>query len=83
MKNKAKKILLNIPGFQFLCRFLTKKHIRVLMYHRFSAEELKDQRFVGSIKLQEQLRWFFENPLSLLLHYLLLKQGRKNIRNNL
>jgi peptidoglycan/xylan/chitin deacetylase (PgdA/CDA1 family) len=32
-----KRILLAVPGFQRLCRLLTRRHVRVLMYHRFTA----------------------------------------------
>jgi peptidoglycan/xylan/chitin deacetylase (PgdA/CDA1 family) len=37
LKTLLKKALLSLPGFQPLCRRLTRNHVRVLMYHRFSA----------------------------------------------
>ena len=37
MKHALKKVLLALPGFQALCRRLTRRHVRALMYHRFSS----------------------------------------------
>lgn len=36
MRSRLKKFLLAFPGFQGLCRFATRRHVRVLMYHRFN-----------------------------------------------
>jgi peptidoglycan/xylan/chitin deacetylase (PgdA/CDA1 family) len=33
------KALLALPGFQRICRRLTRRHVRVLMYHRFAAPD--------------------------------------------
>ncbi len=57
MKNTLKKILLAIPGFQPLCRLLTRKHVRVLMYHRFSHDQEPGRRFVSAEVLKSQLRY--------------------------
>jgi peptidoglycan/xylan/chitin deacetylase (PgdA/CDA1 family) len=57
MKSKLKKILLSIPGFQPLCRLLTRKHVRVLMYHRFSRDRESGGRFVSAEVLKSQLRY--------------------------
>ena len=35
MTRLLKKLLLALPGFQWLCRRLTRHHVRVFMYHRF------------------------------------------------
>ncbi len=35
---RLKKFLLALPGFQRLCRRLTRRHVRVFMYHRFAAD---------------------------------------------
>jgi peptidoglycan/xylan/chitin deacetylase (PgdA/CDA1 family) len=37
VKRALKKVLLALPGFQGLCRRLTRQHVRALMYHRFSG----------------------------------------------
>jgi peptidoglycan/xylan/chitin deacetylase (PgdA/CDA1 family) len=37
VKSALKKQLLALPGFQALCRRLTRRHVRALMYHRFSS----------------------------------------------
>lgn len=38
IKTRFKRFLLLLPGFQTLCRRLTRDHVRAIMYHRFSAE---------------------------------------------
>lgn len=38
MKRALKKRLLALPGFQATCRRLTRRHVRALMYHRFSGD---------------------------------------------
>lgn len=57
MKENLKKILLAVPGFQYLCRLLTRRHVRTLMYHRFSHQTEEDERFVSADILEEQLRY--------------------------
>ena len=37
MKRRLRNILLALPGFAALCRLLTRRHVRAIMYHRFSA----------------------------------------------
>jgi len=37
MRDSLKSILLRLPGFQALCRWLTRDHVRVFMYHRFAT----------------------------------------------
>lgn len=54
MKHKIQSLLLNTPGFQGLCRFLTRRQPRALMYHRFSVEPRDDQRFVDDGTLRKQ-----------------------------
>ncbi|MFH1845386.1 MAG: polysaccharide deacetylase family protein [bacterium] len=53
MKKRMKRILLNLPGFEPLCRFLTRSHVRSLMYHRFADQADGDPRFVD----RDALRW--------------------------
>ncbi|SHI14744.1 polysaccharide deacetylase family protein [Desulfofustis glycolicus] len=57
MKYALKKILLATPGFQVLCRFLTRRHVRVLMYHRFSDDASTQERFVTAKSLKSHLRY--------------------------
>lgn len=57
MKNTLKRILLSIPGFQPACRLLTRKHIRVLMYHRFSWDQEPGSRSVGAQVLKNQVMY--------------------------
>ena len=58
MMLKFKKFLLAFPGFQALCRLLTRGHVRAVMYHRFSAEFRNDPRFVNRDSLIRQARYF-------------------------
>ena len=57
MKKKIKSGLLNFPGFQAICRLLTRRHVRTLMYHRFSANNNEDPRFVDGTKLDTQISY--------------------------
>lgn len=55
MKKTLKKLLLDCPGFEALCRLLTRSHVRALMYHRFSDEATDDPRFVDRGALRRQM----------------------------
>ncbi len=55
IKNRIRAALLAIPGFEPLCRLLTRRHVRVLMYHRFSAEGEEDGRRVPARAFRQQL----------------------------
>ena len=57
MKERLKKVLLATPGFQSICRLLTRKHVRTLMYHRFTHQPVEDERFVSSATLEQQLQY--------------------------
>lgn len=57
MKQTFKKILLSIPGFQKLCRLFTRKHVRTLMYHRFSEIENGNPRFISKELLRSQVEY--------------------------
>jgi len=57
MKKKIKSGLLNFPGFQALCRLLTRRHVRTLMYHRFSTTANGDPRFVDGTMLDSQVTY--------------------------
>lgn len=39
MFHRLKKILLALPGFEPLCRSLTRGHVRTIMYHRFVGRD--------------------------------------------
>lgn len=52
-----KKILLILPGFQPLCRRLTRNHVRVIMYHRFCPEGENHPRRLAAAEFSWQLRY--------------------------
>lgn len=54
MKRRLKRLLLACPGFEPLCRLLTRTHVRALMYHRFSADASSDGRRLDAPRLREQ-----------------------------
>ncbi len=54
MKKKLKTLLLALPGFEAVCRALTRNHVRALMYHRFSDRTTGDPRFVDRATLARQ-----------------------------
>ncbi len=55
MKQRLKAWLLAIPGFEAVCRSLTRHHVRAIMYHRFSEEPTADPRFVDVASLRRQM----------------------------
>ncbi|MCP4570870.1 MAG: polysaccharide deacetylase family protein [bacterium] len=57
MKKTLKTLLLACPGFQALCRLLTRSHVRALMYHRFSDEATGDPRFLDRATLDLQMAY--------------------------
>lgn len=56
-KHRLQGLLLACPGFQPLCRMLTRHHVRALMYHRFHAEAGEDERSMNATRLREQVNW--------------------------
>lgn len=50
-----KRILLAVPGFQRLCRRLTRGHVRVFMYHRFREDGRQGDGLPASV-FRDQLR---------------------------
>lgn len=56
MKKKFKRWLLAFPGFEGLCRVLTSRHVRALMYHRFSEHATGDPRRIDPHTLSLQVR---------------------------
>ncbi len=54
MKKRVKTWLLACPGFEAVCRALTRRHVRAIMYHRFSAHATGDPRFVDAATLDKQ-----------------------------
>lgn len=61
MKQTIKKILLSLPGFQKLCRLFTRKHVRTLMYHRFSDIENGNPRFISKELLRSQVEYIIRH----------------------
>lgn len=57
MKQVVKKYLLSLPGFQGLCRFLTRKHVRTLMYHRFSEAGINKPGFINREQLRSHMQY--------------------------
>jgi len=55
VKTVIKRLLLDLPGFQALCRLLTRRHVRALMYHRFSAVPGDEHRHTDGPVLRRQL----------------------------
>jgi peptidoglycan/xylan/chitin deacetylase (PgdA/CDA1 family) len=56
MRDALRKFLLACPGFQALCRLLTRRHVRAVMYHRFSERATGDPRKVDLTTLERQTR---------------------------
>ncbi len=56
-KRRLRGWLLACPGFQALCRMLTREHVRTLMYHRFSGDASPDGRSMHAARLREQVDW--------------------------
>ncbi len=57
MKQRLKKLLLGCPGFEALCRALTSRTVRTLMYHRFAADATGNPRHVDAASLRRQLAY--------------------------
>lgn len=55
MKRSLKRFLLACPGFASLCRHLTRRHVRALLYHRFVDEGDADPRFLPRAVLRRQV----------------------------
>jgi len=55
MKRRLQALLLATPLFEACCRLLTRRHVRALMYHRFSAQATGDPRFADAGSLARQL----------------------------
>lgn len=54
MKTTFKAWLLSCPGFEAACRMMTRRHVRAVMYHRFSDEATGDPRKVDRTTLVTQ-----------------------------
>jgi len=61
IKSKIKRFLLELPGFQELCRRLSRKHIRVLMYHRFEKTGEVRPRHLPSTIFSKQLDYILRH----------------------
>jgi len=55
MKQELKNLLISLPGFESICRILTRKHVRTLMYHRFSESECTESRSLSAATLRKHL----------------------------
>ena len=49
--------LLGLPGFEALCRRLTRRHVRVLMYHRVAPDPAADSHSLPLVKFRRQLKY--------------------------
>jgi len=56
MNHNYKKTLLGLLGFQKICRFLTRSHVRVFMYHKFSLTSSTTSSLPDKDNLEEQVR---------------------------
>jgi peptidoglycan/xylan/chitin deacetylase (PgdA/CDA1 family) len=57
MGRRLKSLLLGCPGFEALCRALTRDHVRVFMYHRFSRDGAESRSHLpGKAELSDQMR---------------------------
>ena len=56
MKNLIRRGLLACPGFEALCRTLTRRHVRAVMFHRFCREGASDSRCLDRATLERQVR---------------------------
>ena len=54
MKKSLKRLLLAAPGFESVCRLLTRSLVRAVMYHRFSPVTSVDPRLVDRHNLELQ-----------------------------
>jgi len=50
-------MLLACPGFEALCRSLTARHVRAVMFHRFCSDEDGDRRHLDRDALLWQIRY--------------------------
>jgi len=55
MRSRLRTTLLNLPGFEALCRRLTRGHVRVLMYHRFTDDRSAYPRRMPLDEFRRQL----------------------------
>lgn len=55
MVYSLKRLLLVMPGFQWLCRTLTRRHVRTLMYHRFIGVDDLGERHITAEEFAQQL----------------------------
>ena len=63
IKTRLKNLLLHVPGFQALCRRLTRDHVRVIMYHRFSPEGQDHPRRLPFLEFAWQLTYLERHHL--------------------
>lgn len=56
MRRTVKRALLALPGFAALCRLLTRRHVRTLMYHRFTTDATANPRALDAAGLRGHLR---------------------------
>lgn len=61
IRNTVKATLLALPGFEKMCRVLTKRHVRVLMYHRFTRDPMRDPRHMPLAVLERHLDYLSQH----------------------
>ncbi len=57
MKDLVKRVLLACPGFEGLCRWLTRRHVRAVLYHRFCRHATEDPRHLDRASLEWQVAY--------------------------
>ncbi len=74
-----KALLLRLPGFQALCRLLTRHDVRTLLYHRFSPGSERQPRFLDAATLRAQIRYAMHHHVVWRPedHLAALRDGRK------
>jgi len=79
VKFKIKKLLLRVPGFIWICRFLSKHHVRTLMYHRFIGLDNFGRSYTSTSMLDRQLKFISQNHrcISPLMHFTSIKNNEK------
>ena len=55
MKSGFKRWLMDFPGFEGVCRSLTRHHVRAFMYHRFRDESSPGSRGISSTVLKSHI----------------------------
>ena len=79
LKRLLKKLLIRAPGFLALCRWLTRHHVRTLMYHRFIGFDQLGRRHDSAESIESQLEYIerHHRVVSSLDHLEAMRRGRR------